>query len=45
MAKSGRILTNNCRATIEGKNGPVGYLRLTLDTHTLATEAAGRPTP
>lgn len=22
-----------------GKNGPLGYLRLTLDTHTLATEA------
>ncbi len=24
---------------IAGKNGPLGYLRLTLDTHTLATEA------
>ncbi|EKS8534405.1 hypothetical protein AAIP97_003995, partial [Klebsiella pneumoniae] len=24
---------------VPGKNGPLGYLRLTLDTHTLATEA------
>lgn len=24
---------------IQGKNGPLGYLRLTLDTHTLPTEA------
>ena len=24
---------------VQGKNGPLGYLRLTLDTHTLATEA------
>jgi hypothetical protein len=27
------------RRTYSGKNGPLGYLRLTLDTHTLPTEA------
>ncbi len=34
-ATSTSRLSNRCR----GKNGPLGYLRLTLDTHTLATEA------
>ncbi|XNM65553.1 hypothetical protein ACLK2H_24675 [Escherichia coli] len=24
---------------MQGKNGPLGYLRLTLDTHTIATES------
>ncbi len=34
-ATSTSRLSNRCR----GKNGPLGYLRLTLDTHTPATEA------
>ncbi len=39
MAKSRRLLQPaDCRTGAE-KNGPLGYLRLTLDTHTTATEA------
>lgn len=34
-ATSTSRLSNRCQE----KNGPLGYLRLTLDTHTLATEA------
>jgi membrane protein len=37
--KSRRLLQPADRRTGSGKNGPLGYLRLTLDTHTLATEA------
>ncbi len=31
--------TNRLSNPFRGKSGPLGYLRLTLDTHTLATEA------
>ena len=31
--------TSRLSSRLPGKNGPLGYLRLTLDTHTLATEA------
>lgn len=36
--KRAAILTNKL-SSLSRKNGPLGYLRLTLDTHTLATEA------
>jgi membrane protein len=37
--KAGGYFNQQIVEPIEGKNGPLGYLRLTLDTHTLATEA------
>ncbi|WP_201506918.1 YtjB family periplasmic protein [Klebsiella aerogenes] len=37
--KAGGYFNQQIVKPILGKNGPVGYLRLTLDTHTLATEA------
>ena len=37
--KSRRLFQPAARRTCSGKNGPLGYLRLTLDTHTLPTEA------
>ncbi|HBY1515964.1 TPA: YtjB family periplasmic protein [Klebsiella aerogenes] len=37
--KAGGYFNQQIVEPILGKNGPVGYLRLTLDTHTLATEA------
>ena len=37
--KPGAIFNQQIVEPIQGKNGPLGYLRLTLDTHTLATEA------
>ena len=37
--KAGGYFTQQLVEPIQGKNGPLGYLRLTLDTHTLATEA------
>ncbi|HHC4983820.1 TPA: YtjB family periplasmic protein [Escherichia albertii] len=37
--KAGSYFNQQIVEPIEGKNGPLGYLRLTLDTHTLATEA------
>lgn len=37
--KAGGYFNQQIVESILGKNGPVGYLRLTLDTHTLATEA------
>ncbi|WP_213838494.1 YtjB family periplasmic protein [Escherichia coli] len=36
---SGGYFNQQIVEPIAGKNGPLGYLRLTLDTHTLATEA------
>lgn len=36
--KRAAILTNKL-SSLSRENGPLGYLRLTLDTHTLATEA------
>jgi membrane protein len=37
--KAGGYFNQQIVEPILGKNGPIGYLRLTLDTHTLATEA------
>jgi len=37
--KAGGYFNQQIVEPIHGKNGPLGYLRLTLDTHTLATEA------
>lgn len=37
--KAGGYFNQQIVEPINGKNGPLGYLRLTLDTHTLATEA------
>ena len=37
--KAGGYFNQQLVEPINGKNGPLGYLRLTLDTHTLATEA------
>ncbi len=37
--KAGGYFNQQLVEPIHGKNGPLGYLRLTLDTHTLATEA------
>ncbi|VDZ81075.1 membrane protein [Salmonella bongori] len=40
MAKKQVVtLTSKLSSLFRGKNGPLGYLRLTLDTHTLPTEA------
>ncbi|MBS0848395.1 YtjB family periplasmic protein [Citrobacter sp. JGM124] len=38
-AKAGSYFNKQIVSPIEDKSGPIGYLRLTLDTHTLATEA------
>ena len=37
--KAGCYFNQQIVEPIQGKNGPLGYLRLTLDTHTLPTEA------
>lgn len=37
--KAGSYFNQQIVQPIEGKSGPVGFLRLTLDTHTLPTEA------
>ncbi|MEG7491333.1 YtjB family periplasmic protein [Enterobacter hormaechei] len=37
--KAGGYFNQQIVEPIQGKNGPLGYLRLTLDTHTLPTEA------
>lgn len=37
--KAGSYFNQQIVQPIENKNGPVGFLRITLDTHTLATEA------
>ncbi|WP_270562222.1 YtjB family periplasmic protein [Citrobacter portucalensis] len=37
--KAGGYFNQQIVEPIQGKMGPLGYLRLTLDTHTLATEA------
>lgn len=37
--KAGGYFNQQIGEPIQGKNGPLGYLRLTLDTHTLPTEA------
>ena len=37
--KAGSYFNQQIIEPIQGKNGPLGYLRLTLDTHTLPTEA------
>ena len=37
--KAGGYFNQQIVEPIQGKNGPLGYLRLPLDTHTLATEA------
>lgn len=37
--KAGGYFNQQIVEPIQGKNGPLGYLRLTLDTHTLAIEA------
>ena len=37
--KAGGYFNQQIVEPIPGKSGPLGYLRLTLDTHTLATEA------
>ena len=37
--KAGGYFNQQIVEPIQGRNGPLGYLRLTLDTHTLATEA------
>ena len=37
--KAGGYFNQQIVDPIQGKNGPLGYLRLTLDTHTLPTEA------
>ena len=37
--KAGGYFNQQIVEPIQGKNGPLGYLRLTLDTHTLPTDA------
>ena len=37
--KAGGYFNQQVVEPIQGKSGPLGYLRMTLDTHTLATEA------
>lgn len=37
--KAGSYFNNQIVEPIQGKSGPLGYLRLTLDTHTIATES------
>ena len=37
--KAGGYFNQQIVEPLQGKNGPLGYLRLTLDTHTLPTEA------
>ncbi len=37
--KAGGYFNQQIVEPFQGKNGPLGYLRLTLDTHTLPTEA------
>ena len=37
--KAGSYFNHQIVATIPGKNGPKGFLRLTIDTHRLATES------
>ncbi|HAV2126094.1 TPA: YtjB family periplasmic protein [Enterobacter cloacae] len=37
--KAGGYFNQQIVEPIQGKNGPLGYLRLTIDTHTLPTEA------
>jgi len=37
--KAGSYFNQQIVQPIEDKDGPVGYLRITLDTHTLPTEA------
>ena len=37
--KAGSYFNQQIVEPIQGKNGPLGYLRLTLDTHTIATES------
>jgi len=37
--KAGGYFNQQIVEPIQGRSGPLGYLRLTLDTHTLATEA------
>lgn len=37
--KAGGYFNQQIVEPVPGKNGPLGYLRLTLDTHTTATEA------
>lgn len=37
--KAGSYFNKQIVSPIEDKNSPIGYLRLTLDTHSLATEA------
>jgi membrane protein len=37
--KAGGYFNQQIVEAIQGKSGPLGYLRLTLDTHTLATES------
>ncbi|MFU0444067.1 YtjB family periplasmic protein [Pseudocitrobacter faecalis] len=37
--KAGGYFNQQIVEPIQGKNGPLGFLRLTLDTHTLPTEA------
>lgn len=37
--KTGSFFNRQIVAPIEDKHSPIGYLRITLDTHTLATEA------
>ncbi len=39
VKKQAAILTSRLSSQLRVKTGPLGYLRLTLDTHTLATEA------
>ncbi len=39
VKKAGGYFNQQIVEPVPGKNGPLGYLRLTLDTHTLATEA------
>ncbi len=39
VKKPAATSTSQIVEPVPGKNGPLGYLRLTLDTHTLATEA------
>ncbi len=39
VKKAGGYFNQQIVEPVPGKNGPLGYLRLTLDTHTPATEA------
>ena len=39
--RAGSYFNHQLVESIQGKDGPIGFIRITLDTHVLATESAG----